>query len=147
MQQNQDGTNELCVRKYNEARENLSKVLKQEENYWKQRAKTHWLRDGDANTKFSHAVASTRKKKNNITKLSNDEGDMIQEQNGMCQIAKNYFATLFQQASNDDDEVVNLMAGRVTTDDNDDLTKEFTVEEFKAAVFSMHSDKPLDRMG
>jgi hypothetical protein len=141
MQQNQDGTNELCVRKYNEARENLSKVLKQEENYWKQRAKTHWLRDGDANTKFFHAVASTRKKKNNITKLSNDEGDMIQEQSGMCQIAKTYFATLFQQASNDDDEVVNLMAGRVTADDNDDLTKEFTVEEFKAAVFSMHSDK------
>jgi hypothetical protein len=39
------------------------------------------------------------------------------------------------------------MAGRVTADDNDDLTKEFTIEEFKAAVFSMHSDKPLDRMG
>ncbi|MCI25873.1 hypothetical protein A2U01_0047064, partial [Trifolium medium] len=108
MEQNQDSTNELCVRKYHEARENLSKVLKQEEDYWKQRAKTHWLRDGDANTKFFHAIASTRKKKNSITKLSNAEGDMIQEQ---------------------------------SEEDNHNLTKEFMFEEFKEAVFSMHSDK------
>ncbi|MCH84507.1 endonuclease/exonuclease/phosphatase family protein, partial [Trifolium medium] len=36
MEQNQDSSNELCIRKYQEAREKLGKVLKQEEDYWKQ---------------------------------------------------------------------------------------------------------------
>ncbi|MCH81633.1 endonuclease/exonuclease/phosphatase family protein, partial [Trifolium medium] len=52
MERNQDTTSEPCIEKYKAARDNLSKVLKQEEDYWKQRAKTHWLRDGDSNTKF-----------------------------------------------------------------------------------------------
>jgi hypothetical protein len=41
MRLNQDSREELCIKKYNEARENLSKVLKQEEDYWRQRSKTH----------------------------------------------------------------------------------------------------------
>jgi hypothetical protein len=43
MRLNQDNMDELCVKKYNEAQENLSKVLKQEEDYWRQRSKTYWL--------------------------------------------------------------------------------------------------------
>jgi hypothetical protein len=59
MRKNQDSSNDICVQKYNGARKNLRKVLKQEENYWKQRSETHWLRGGDSNTKFFHAMATT----------------------------------------------------------------------------------------
>ncbi|MCH97325.1 endonuclease/exonuclease/phosphatase family protein [Trifolium medium] len=97
MEQNQDSSNDLCVRKYQEAREKLSKVLKQEEEYWKQRSKIHWLRDGDSNTKFFHAMASARRRRNHITKLSNNDGDLVHDQSGMCNIAKEYFDNLFQQ--------------------------------------------------
>ncbi|MCI16082.1 endonuclease/exonuclease/phosphatase family protein, partial [Trifolium medium] len=45
MERNQDTSSELSALKYQAARENLSKALKQEEEYWKQRAKTHWLKD------------------------------------------------------------------------------------------------------
>ncbi|MCH79971.1 hypothetical protein A2U01_0000733, partial [Trifolium medium] len=141
MEHNQDSSNELCVRIYQEAREKLSKVLRQEEEYWKQRSKTHWLRDGDSNTKFFHAMASTRRKRNKIAKLSNNEGDMINDQRGMCNIAKDCFENLFKKANNEDDEVTNLVCGRVTDDDNHKLTRDFQIEEFKEALFSMHSDK------
>jgi hypothetical protein len=60
MRLNQDNMDELCVKKYNEAQENLSKVLKQEEDYWRQRSKTYWLWDGDSNTKFFHAKVERR---------------------------------------------------------------------------------------
>ncbi|MCI19683.1 endonuclease/exonuclease/phosphatase family protein, partial [Trifolium medium] len=66
---------------------------------------------------------------------------MIHGQEGLCQIAKEYFADLFQQALNEDDEVTDLMKDRVTEEDNQNLTTEFKMEEFKKAVFSMHSDK------
>jgi hypothetical protein len=141
MEQNQDSSNDLCVRKYQEAREKLSKVLKQEEEYWKQRSKTHWLRDGDSNTKFFHAMASARRKRNKIVKLCNNEGDITNDQSGMCNIAKEYFENLFKKANNEDDEVTNLMCGRVTDEDNHSLIREFRIEEFKEALFSMHSDK------
>lgn len=49
---------------FERAREQLIQLLVKEENFWCQRAKTYWLRDGDLNTKFFHASASSRKKKN-----------------------------------------------------------------------------------
>jgi hypothetical protein len=36
--------------------------------------------------------------------------------------------------------VTNLLQGRVTNEDNKNLTKDFDIEEFKQTLFSMHSD-------
>ncbi|GAU26876.1 hypothetical protein TSUD_02790 [Trifolium subterraneum] len=141
MEQNRDHSSELCLQKYQLAREKLSLVLKQEEDYWRQRSKTHWLRDGDSNTKFFHAVASARKKKNHITQLSNNDGVMIQEHQGKCNIAKNYFEQLFQQEEGHEDEITCLINHRVSNEDNCSLIREFEIDEFREALFSMHSDK------
>jgi hypothetical protein len=91
--------------------------------------------------KFFHATASARKKRNNITSLSNSNGELINDQNGMCNIAKDYFDQLFKQGLHDEEVVTNLMQGRVTLEDNQRLTNDFVIEEFKEALFSMHSDK------
>jgi hypothetical protein len=141
MEQNQDSTNELCNHIYQEARENLSKVLKQDEDYWKQRSKAHWLKDGDSNTKFFHVVASTRKKRNTITKLCDNGGNTVEDQNDICGVAKGYFDNLFKSATSAEEEVTGLMKVCVTNDDNQQLTRDFNKEEFKEALFSMHSDK------
>ncbi|XP_021600662.1 uncharacterized protein LOC110606213 [Manihot esculenta] len=41
---------------------------------WKQRAKVFWLWEGDTNTRFFHAMATNRKRKNNVLRLQNSEG-------------------------------------------------------------------------
>jgi len=47
----------------------MTQLLIQEDAFWRQCAKVHWLRDGDLNTKFFHAAASSRRKVNKITSL------------------------------------------------------------------------------
>jgi hypothetical protein len=141
MERNREYQTEAGMLKYQDARQKLSIVLKQEEDYWKQRSKTHWLRDGDSNIRFFHAAASARKKKNHISKLNSGDGEIVQDQSGKCKIAKDYFEDLFQQGDYGREEVTPLISNRVTNEDNHELTKEFVAEEFKEAIFNTHSDK------
>lgn len=53
--------------------------------------------EGDSNTKFFRAFATTRKKKSAITKLTNESGEVVTDQEGMCNIVKLYFENLFGQ--------------------------------------------------
>jgi hypothetical protein len=63
--------------RYKEIQEKHARLLVQEETYWKQRAKMHWLKDGDMNTKFFHMSASTRQRAKRIDKLVNDENRTV----------------------------------------------------------------------
>lgn len=67
-------TNQHSLDRLLELKSNLAKLLISEEKYRKQRAKAHWLKCGDLNTRFYHQVASARKKRNKISGLHDDNG-------------------------------------------------------------------------
>lgn len=119
----------------------LSSLLIQEEDFWKQRAKAFWLRDGDMNTRFFHATASARKKTNTIQKLLGNDGVWYDSEDDMCEIVKNYFTDLFEASDGVYDPVISTVLPRVTNSENALLTEPFTIEEFKKALFQMHPDK------
>lgn len=70
----QSRTDTPSIEQFNQLKDQLASLLVQEDCYWRQRAKAHWYRDGDANTKFFHATASAHKKINKLDKLVNDDG-------------------------------------------------------------------------
>lgn len=62
------------IQSYFEEKDKLHDLLSHEEAYWQQRAKNFWLKEGDTNSKFFHAVASSRKKLNHISGLKERMG-------------------------------------------------------------------------
>lgn len=54
-------TDPATVGQYMEAHLEYNIVLIREDTYWRQRAKTYWLREGDLNTQFFHWSATSQK--------------------------------------------------------------------------------------
>ncbi|GAU17164.1 hypothetical protein TSUD_177940 [Trifolium subterraneum] len=135
---NQDGEVSL---QYQELSEKHATLLIQEEGYWKQRAKMHWLQEGDMNTRFFHMSATARSKKKKVTKLVADNGTESHTQEELCEVAKSYFDNLFKPRDGDHDPVLNLIQPRVTDDDNFFLTAPITKVEIQQAddIFSAAS--------
>jgi hypothetical protein len=129
------------VHYYNEIRKKLDFLLVKDDLFWKQRAKAFWYRDGDLNTRFYHATASTRQKKNQIMQLQDSNGSVCNSPEGLQAIAKDYFLNLFQQQNGERLRVLNAVNSTITLEDNNALTVPFSIAEFKEAVFSMDADK------
>nr|DAD34710.1 TPA_asm: hypothetical protein HUJ06_005350 [Nelumbo nucifera] len=117
------------------------KLLGQEEDYWRQRSKSFWLHDGDANTKYFHAVASTRKMTNRILRLMDDEGNWRDDPSSLCQVVQDYFRKLFSLSSSHAIDGFDFVDCKVSNSNNEKLLSPFSFEEFKEVVFQMHPDK------
>ncbi|TYI86331.1 hypothetical protein E1A91_D04G058000v1, partial [Gossypium mustelinum] len=53
----------------------LKHLYDREERYWAQRSRVQWLKGGDRNTKYFHAKATGRLKKNSIEKIKDENGN------------------------------------------------------------------------
>ncbi|PNX88188.1 hypothetical protein L195_g044290, partial [Trifolium pratense] len=126
---------------YNNLRQRLDFLLVKDDMFWRQRAKTFWYREGDLNTRYFHATATTRKNKNRIVRLEDAHGNVCNSAEDIKGIAKDYFMNLFQQRNGERMPVINAVTSNISAEDNNDLTAPFSIAEFKDAVFSMEADK------
>jgi len=124
-----------------ELRKRMQRLLSQDDAYWRQRAKTHWYKDGDRNTKFFHASATACKRVNHIISLDDDAGNKVTNEQGLRDVAKQYFANIFKKQTGDFTSVISVINSAIFDSDNDMLTAPFTKAEFRDAIFSMHPDK------
>lgn len=125
---------------YLEASVELHTLYAQEETYWKQCAKQHLLKEGDHNTKFFHRYASSKKRKNRISRLRNDESLWV-EGDEMQQIIVNYFKDIFTSFGYSASAIEGLITPRIFLTNNNMLLKPFREEEIKEALFSMFPEK------
>ncbi|XP_074298020.1 uncharacterized protein LOC141628821 [Silene latifolia] len=68
----------------------IAELYRQEEQYWRQISRALWLHDRDRNTKFFHARAGERKRKNHIWKLIDDNGVERFGDNAVSAVAVSY---------------------------------------------------------
>jgi len=66
-------------------------LLKQQRAYWKQRGKIRWVKESDAGTKFFHAHATIRHRKNSITTLKVSMGNTLHGHEPKAELLWNSF--------------------------------------------------------
>ncbi|XP_048622886.1 uncharacterized protein LOC106383217 [Brassica napus] len=120
----------------------LSDALKAEEMFWKQKSRVFWLREGDKNTKFFHALTKQRRARNKITQLLDANGNIVEDEEGLVAIATSYFRQIFESSIPEDiEEALSEVPTTVTGSMNDNLTAPVSDWEVKLALFAMHPDK------
>nr|GLL44928.1 uncharacterized protein LOC109158536 [Ipomoea trifida] len=119
----------------------LPSLLEQQHIYWKQRAKEHWYKGGDVNSKYFHNSVKSRRRKNRIHKLINDDGRWVETEDEVGNVILDYFGKLFTSECGDMHEVIDAIAQMVTPQDNEQLTRVVSMDEVRTAVFQMHPDK------
>lgn len=129
------------IQLYNDIRWKYLNLLEKQEIFWKQRAKTFWLREGDQNTRFFHQFASTRKRNNVLHRIKDNTGAWQETNAGIRDVIVDYFSQLFIATVREGKLTEREKVQQVEESDNEDLIRGITAAEVKEATFSMHPDK------
>lgn len=119
----------------------MRQLLYQRAVFWRQRAKLHWLKFGDSNSRLFHVYASSRKCKNKITRLLDSAGNWQTWNTGLPNMINSYFSDLFATRGNDDREVLCTVRRNISAEQNRFLLRPYTAVEVVKAVQAMHLDK------
>lgn len=116
-----------------------------EEEYWRIKSKSLWLKAGDQNTSFFHRQYRARLNMNHISKIRITEDHVNKGFTQVKATADNYFKNLFSEGTQDSKgkiaEFLSNIPHLINPEDNVVLTREVTEEEIIKIIWSMESDK------
>ena len=125
-----------------ESKRQLRELLDKEEIIWKQRLKFEWLKEGDRNTKYFHAVATSRRRNNMVEGILDFDNRWRSTKEEITSVFLDYFSNIYKTSSPTKMEKVFQVTTRKVDDQmNADLLREFTTEEVRQALYQMHSSK------
>lgn len=114
--------------------------LERRESYWAQLSRSRWIKEGDRNSKFFHAYASIRRRKNQIDKLVID-GVPINKPQDIKEETIAYFQGIFKEEHTVRPTFNNLNFKKLSHEECFFLTAPFSHEEIDDAVASCDSQK------
>ncbi|KAL9681535.1 hypothetical protein QQ045_013320 [Rhodiola kirilowii] len=121
--------------------EELDQWLLREEVLWMQRSRISWLKHGDRNSKFFHACANQRRKKNWIKELRDARGNRFSDNSRITSLAADYFDDIFRPsyAGSDVDwsQQLECLQPSISEEVNQSLLADISEEEVRRAVFNM----------
>lgn len=116
----------------------LDILLEREEIFWKDKAKTRWIEDGDANTHFFHLSTIIHRRYNAINCVADENNNWLQSRQEIGEAFRFYFVKLFSTSSPVFPmDFAGLINKSITDPMNDALTTIPTQGEIQKAIFSM----------
>nr|XP_027122295.1 uncharacterized protein LOC113739247 [Coffea arabica] len=120
----------------------LKVAYSEEEQYWAQKARIDWLREGNKNTKFFHPCVKGRRRKNRMLNIQREDGTWTKNEEELGKEVADYYRVLFSSSGSEGlAEILSGIPLTITTEMNDKLTKEVSDIEIKSALFSMNPNK------
>ncbi|KAF5465302.1 hypothetical protein F2P56_015322 [Juglans regia] len=138
LEEMQDSNQGNQVEAIQQLQKELETALVEDDLKWKQRAKQHWLQNGDKNTKFFHLHATQRRKTNKISQVLDHNNCVITEKEEIGNVFTSFFSDLFTSSNPYNIEgCLEDVSPKVSPVMNELLLQKFTEEEVKVAVFQM----------
>lgn len=99
-----------------------------------------WLKAGDLNTSYFHSHATQRNHRNFISKLTGEDGQVVEDKQKIGEMMASYFSELFTTAAPSDlDPILQGIERKVTPQMNQELTREYTTSDVEVALKQMKS--------
>eukprot|EP00253_Pinus_taeda_P026917 PITA_26917 len=119
--------------------------FRQEEEYWRLKSRSLWLKVGDRNTSFFHRQYRAKLSRNFITEIKTSTGQICKGFQQVKEAAESYFQNLYnldtQGEEADDADFLSLIPSSISPEDNSDLCKPVSEEEIIKIIWLMDSDK------
>ncbi|XP_019242361.1 PREDICTED: uncharacterized protein LOC109222455, partial [Nicotiana attenuata] len=119
----------------------LIRYLALEEEFWKQKAGMAWFKDGDRNTRFFHAQVRGRRKKLQLKRIKDSNGNWIEEDTQIAEEAVNFYRDQFtEDVVPSVFHIMDHVPTLIDEEQNEMLTANPTREEVKKAVYGLNGD-------
>ncbi|KAA3481886.1 reverse transcriptase [Gossypium australe] len=122
-------------------KEQLDITLQQEETLWFQKSREKWIVQGDRNTKYFHTATIVRRRRNKIEGVKNTTGTWVTDPEALKQMTMEYFQKLFTPENDTCHNSIRSAFPKIMEQDIRDLSRDFTIEEIRTALFQMHPNK------
>lgn len=135
LQENDDGSNAEDMKRI---QTEINALLEQEEIAWQQRAKQHWLKDGDNNTRFFHLCANQRRKSNFLACVEDTRGNLYQTHEEINGVFMDHYRKIYSTSTPTGiEDLLHNFNTRIPDACQADLEKPYTREEDRHALFQM----------
>ena len=115
-------------------------LLQYKHAYWKKRCRQNWAQFGGENTKFFHAMATERFRKNTITQITSTNGVEVTDHEGKAAIVLEAYRSRLG-VSESPSMFFNLSELFDKRDDLDDLVLPFSSQEIDSIIAHLPADK------
>ncbi|XP_060192601.1 uncharacterized protein LOC132622089 [Lycium barbarum] len=139
----------------NKAKAEFTRLLKNQDEIYRQRAKAKWPKDREKNTSYFHKVIKDRRRRLNIHNIQDNEGLNIMGHDGIAKAAIKHFEELFTyQEIKGSFKILDQLPKLVTEDMNYMLIAEPSIPEIRNAIKNIGPDSapgpdgaPVPRIG
>eukprot|EP00253_Pinus_taeda_P019238 PITA_19238 len=120
-------------------------TFRKEEEYWRLKSRSLWLKAGDRNTSYFHRQFRARVIRNHIAEIKTPEGRVCNSHHQIKAAAESYFRNLYRKDNQSiDEDIVDFMTNipkLISDEENADLCRQATEEEITKVVWAMDADK------
>ncbi|KAL2932526.1 LINE-1 retrotransposable element ORF2 protein [Bienertia sinuspersici] len=139
-----DPRNSDIIREEKQAQNSYDQKQKVYTQFLKQKAKCHWLQEGDQNTAMFHRSIKKRRLQNTVYVIKNQEGQLVDTPETVAQAFQNYYIKLLGERKENreqaDQNIIKL-GPILGTDQTSSLLEIPTNDEIRKAMFSIKGDK------